>query len=154
MKGIAEDGRNPFILSWRKTGREGTLCHLVGIPSGCFCFQDIGCVCGKLPASRETYWITDNLGMDRASTEGVCTVGEGGGRERAGLLPQLASLFCFLFLLSHSMASPLYSLVVKSMPALTLNMSTPLAFIVPSKLYLSSPCRGEGMAFPLHRCPP
>lgn len=45
--------------------------HLVGIPSGCFYFQDIDCVSGKPPASRETYWITDNLGIDMASTRGV-----------------------------------------------------------------------------------
>lgn len=77
MKEIAEDGRNPFILSQRKTGREEMLCHLVVIPSGCFCFQDIGCVSGKLPASRETYWITDNLGMDRASTEDLYKRGRG-----------------------------------------------------------------------------
>lgn len=76
VKEIAEDVSNPFILSQRKTGR--TLCHLVGIPSGCFCFQDIGCVSGKLPASRESYWITDNLGMDSASTGGVYKRGKGG----------------------------------------------------------------------------
>lgn len=45
--------------------------HLVGIPSGCFFFQEIDCVSRKPPASRETYWITDNLGMDMASAEGV-----------------------------------------------------------------------------------
>lgn len=50
--------------------------------SGCFCFQDIGSVPGKLPASRGTYWITDNLGMDRASTEGVYERWEGGVREK------------------------------------------------------------------------
>lgn len=47
------------------------LCHSVEIPSGCFSYQDIGGVSGKAPASRETYWITDNLGMDTTSSDGL-----------------------------------------------------------------------------------
>lgn len=39
---------------------------------------------------------------------------------------------------SHSIVPLLYFLVVKSVTGLTLNMSVPLAFIVASKLYLSS----------------
>lgn len=49
----------------------GTLCHSVEIPSGCFPYQDIGSVSRKAPASKDTYWITDNLGMDMTSSEGV-----------------------------------------------------------------------------------
>lgn len=69
--GTDEKRAQKVVLSLRKWERERTLCHLVGIPSGCFYFQDIDCVSGKPPASRETYWITDNLGIDTASTRGV-----------------------------------------------------------------------------------
>lgn len=81
--------------------------------SGCFCFQDIGSVPGKLPASRGTYWITDNLGMDRASTEGVYERRE--GRRSDGF----ECVSCTLF--NSSIPCPLtqelffLSLVVKSM---------------------------------------
>lgn len=56
-------------------------------------------VFGKLPASRETYWITDNLGMDRASTEGC--VQERGRRESdmGFFLNCPFSLLCFPFTL-------------------------------------------------------
>lgn len=71
MKEITVASRKHFILSHRWTGKEQTLCHLDAIPSGCFRLQDIGCVSGNMPAFSKTYWITDNLGMDRTSTDGV-----------------------------------------------------------------------------------
>lgn len=127
MKEISEDGNDLSILPKRKTGREGTLCHLAGIPSGCFCFQDIGCVSGKLPASRESYWITDNLGMDSASTEGVYKGWEGRGESDGCMGSSFTLLFSSVFC---SFSDSSYSLIIKSMMGPKLNLSTHLAFFI------------------------
>lgn len=141
MNELAVDRRKPFILSERKTGREGTLCHLEEIPSGCFCWQDIGCVSGKPPASRETYWITDNLGMDRARTEGVYVyVGS------VYFILFLPPVFSILFLTEYGG----FLHLIKATTGLKLNMCVGLAFNVHSKLYLSSHAMARGYGFRLH----
>ena len=96
---------------------------MVAIFSGCFRFQDIGRVSGKPPASRQTYWITDNLGMDRASMEG-----------RGEQSVDVFMGFSLSLLLSYHSS---YFHVGKSMRGLMLQ-SICLTFIVPSELCLPS----------------
>lgn len=132
MKEKAKHESDPFILSQRDR-KSGKAVSLGRNFLWLFLLSGYWLCPGKPPASRKTYWISDNLGMNRASTEGVDERVEGGKQCLHGLLPQFTfpSTFCSF---THSSYSP----VGKSMTGLMLHMSTYLTFIVPSKLYLSS----------------
>lgn len=75
-----------------ETNRKRGEAVLLGQDSFPDVFQDIGCGSGNLPASRETYWITDNLGTDRASPARRVLAGGGGGQRLQDLLPPLTFL--------------------------------------------------------------
>lgn len=70
MKEKAKHESDPFILLERDRKR-GKAVSLGRIFFWLFLLSGYWLCPGKPPASRETYWISDNLGMNRASTEGV-----------------------------------------------------------------------------------